>query len=339
MPLVTAEGDVLLLTGTSAGKMADNHRGDGTSLTNTQFERKVNAASHIDELVEIAEKINDKPRADKNSRHGGMASGGWDYYEAFFMDFDGRYYLVTISAAIGENGTVVYNVGQMQERDPSAINGSSANGGAQNEEASFDERDPSAISGSSANGGAKNEKASFDERLPSAIDGSSANGGALRGKASFGDRITFDASNVKEGLSGESSGADSTSYADTLREIQQSGTRQPTSYADDLAHVNELLQSATLSPRDQAYIQEDIADAQRSCDAAMKVITDPNATSEGRAQAVRRAIDALDYARQRIDDLGLPATQLGVSTAQDVLADIAEKLRRYLDEPGGFREP
>ena len=222
--------------------------------------------------MEVAEKARNKPKADKGNRHGNMASGGWDYYEAFFMDFDGRYYLVTISAAIGENGTVVYNVGQMQERDPSAINGSSANGGAQN------------------------EKASFEERRPSAIDGSSANGGALRGKASFGDRITFEASNVKEGLSGESLGADSTSYADTLREMQHPGARQPTSYADDLAHVNELLQNAALSSRDKAYIQEDIADAQRSCDAAMKVIVNPGITSEERAQAVQRAIDALDYA-------------------------------------------
>ena len=64
----------------------------------------------------------------------------------------------------------------------------------------------------------------------------------------------------------------------------------------------------------------------------MKVIADPSITSEERAQAVRRAIDALDYARERINDLGLPATQLGVSTAQDVLADLSERLRRLLDE-------
>ena len=128
------------------------------------------------------------------------------------------------------------------------------------------------------------------------------------------------------------------SYADTFREMQPPGARQSKSYADDLAHVNELLQNAELSPRDQAYIQEDIADAQRSCDAAMKVIVNPGTTAEERAQAVRRAIDALDYARQRIDGLGLPATQLGVSTAQDALADIAERLKPFLDDPGGFRE-
>lgn len=124
----------------------------------------------------------------------------------------------------------------------------------------------------------------------------------------------------------------SASYADTLREMQPPSARQSKSYADELAHVDELLQNAALSPRDQAYIQEDIADAQRSCDVAVKVIADPSATAEKRAQAVRRAIDALDYARGRIDDLGLPATRLWVSTAQDVLADIAERLKSYLLE-------
>ena len=167
------------------------------------------------------------------------------------------------------------------------------------------------------------------------------------------DTVTDTESDVKQDFSGESSNAksygrgfddfskdarrlptaeDSTSYANTLREMQQPGAWQPKSYADDLAHINELLQNAALSPRDKAYIQEDIADAQRSCDAAMKVIANPRTTSEERARAVRRAIDALDYARQRIDDLGLPATQLGVSTAQDALAEISEKLKPYLLE-------
>lgn len=125
---------------------------------------------------------------------------------------------------------------------------------------------------------------------------------------------------------------DASSYADTLREMQHPGARQSASYADELAHVDELLQNAALSPRDKAYIQEDIADAQRICNAAVKAIADPNATAEKRAQAVQRAIDALDYARGRINDLGLPATQLSVSTAQDALADITERLKSYLLE-------
>ena len=151
--------------------------------------------------------------------------------------------------------------------------------------------------------------------------------------ATTGDNIPQPPNAVKFGQSTP------TSYADTLREVQEPGMQQSMSYADELAHVNELLQSAALSPRDQAHIQADIADAQRSCDAAMKAVVNPGTTADERAQAVRRAIDALDYARQRVNDLGLPATQLGVSTAQDALTDIAEKLKAYLDNLGGFREP
>ena len=178
--------------------------------------------------------------------------------------------------------------------------------------------------------------ASSDASSAGALGGGGRGGMPDRSGASSattGDKIPQPPNGVKPGESAPAS------YADTLREMQQPGARQPVSYTDELAHVNELLQNAALPPRDQAYIQEDIADAQRSCDAAMKAIVNPNTTSEERAQAVRRAIDALDYARQRINDLGLPATQLGVSTAQDVLADISERLKPYWDELGGFREP
>lgn len=175
----------------------------------------------------------------------------------------------------------------------------------------------------------------------SAVSVVDALGGGSRGpkvassgasSATTGDNIPQPPNAVKSGQSAPAS------YADTLREMHHPGARQST-YADDLAHVNELLQNAALSPCDQAYIQEDIADAQRSCDAAMKAIVNPNATAEERAQAVRRAIDALDYARQRIDDLGLPATQREASVAQDALADISEKLKAYLDKLSGFGKP
>lgn len=54
-----------------------------------------------------------------------MASKGWTYRTAYFMDFDGKYYQVTISAAKNNSGTVVYNVGKMQERSIPQIGGSS----------------------------------------------------------------------------------------------------------------------------------------------------------------------------------------------------------------------
>lgn len=128
--LIGADGDELALTATSAGKLSDNHTSDGRTMSEAAFERKVNAASHIDELAQISVK-GDRNVVDHNSRHGGMASGGWNYRTAFFRDFDGKYYKITISTAQSADGRMIYNIGQMQERSIPQIDGSStANSGA-----------------------------------------------------------------------------------------------------------------------------------------------------------------------------------------------------------------
>lgn len=136
--LIGADGDELALTATSAGKLSDNHTSDGRTMSEAAFERKVNAASHIDELAQISVK-GDRNVVDHNSRHGGMASGGWNYRTAFFRDFDGKYYKITISTAQSADGRMIYNIGQMQERSIPQIDGSSAaNSGALRGDASVD---------------------------------------------------------------------------------------------------------------------------------------------------------------------------------------------------------
>lgn len=126
--LIAEDGDVLLLTRTSAGKLSDNHTSDGRTMSDAAFERKANAAAHIDELVEVSSK-GKKTIIDKDARHGDMASGGWNYRTAYFMDFDGKYYKTTISVAEGAGGSIVYNVGHMKEEAFPKIKGSYAEKG------------------------------------------------------------------------------------------------------------------------------------------------------------------------------------------------------------------
>ena len=134
--LIGADGDELRLTATSAGKLSDNHTGDGRTMSTEAFEHKASAASHIDELARTSIRGSKNVR-DYNNRHGDMASGGWNYRTAFFEDFDGTYYAVTISVAQGKDGSMVYNIGQMQERSIPQINGSSVpKNGAQRGDAS-----------------------------------------------------------------------------------------------------------------------------------------------------------------------------------------------------------
>ena len=148
--LIAEDGDILLLTQTSAGKLSDNHTSDGRTMSDTAFERKANAAAHIDELVEVSSR-GAKTTTDQNARHGDMASKGWNYRTAYFMDFDGKYYKTTISVAQGTDGSVIYNVGQMQERSAPQIDGSSGKPGAQRGNAS-----DSSIRQSSGNSQEKN---------------------------------------------------------------------------------------------------------------------------------------------------------------------------------------
>ena len=154
--LIGADGDELVLTATPAGKLSDNHTSDGRTMSEAAFERKVNAASHIDELAQVSVK-GDRNVVDHNSRHGDMASSGWNYRTAFFKDFDGKYYKVTISTAQSADGKMIYNIGQMQERSIPQINGSSAaDSGALRGNASVD----------SLSRGAQNVKLKFSMETP-----------------------------------------------------------------------------------------------------------------------------------------------------------------------------
>ena len=138
--LIGADGDELILTATSAGKLSSPYTSDGRTMSETAYERKANAAAHIDELAQVSTRGKNNV-SDAESRHGQMASEGWNYRTAFFMDFDGKYYKTTISVSQGADGKMIYNIGKMQERSIPQINGSSdVNTGAQRRDASSGNR-------------------------------------------------------------------------------------------------------------------------------------------------------------------------------------------------------
>lgn len=129
--LTTDSGDVLKITKDTAGKASfrnfvRDENGTMRRMTDAEYEAKLNAEAHIDELAQISERINKKPRKDETARngqpiHGELARNGWIYRKAEFQDFDGQRYRVTISTPDGNNGVVVYNVGKMQRRGSPAI--------------------------------------------------------------------------------------------------------------------------------------------------------------------------------------------------------------------------
>lgn len=118
----TIDGDVLTLTKAQTGdKARDNYKsvdGKRYEMTEKEFSVKLNIESHIDEIAETSRKLNRKPDEKNHS----FAKDGFTYRKAYFEDFDGQYYEVTLS--IGNDGekATVYNVGKIEEGIPPSAN-------------------------------------------------------------------------------------------------------------------------------------------------------------------------------------------------------------------------
>lgn len=114
----TEQGDLLTITKDTAYKSATRNQvknPDGTyrTMTDAEYRTKINASVHINELAQVSKKWN-KPNVPDTKKHK-FAKDGFSYRTAYFKDFDGKYYRLTIS--VGENGSVstVYNVGQLKK--------------------------------------------------------------------------------------------------------------------------------------------------------------------------------------------------------------------------------
>lgn len=114
--VITDSGDILTITRDTAGKAQFRNeilRADGTrsTLSNEELLTKLTAETHIDELAQISTKTNKLPVPDTKNHK--FAKDGFDYRRAYFEDFDGQYYKITMS--IGKNGNIntIYNIGRL----------------------------------------------------------------------------------------------------------------------------------------------------------------------------------------------------------------------------------
>lgn len=130
--LTAADGEIIKLTATTAEKGAFRNlwydrNGRPHRLSDAEYETKLNAEAHIDEIIETSEDKNKgRPNTpDENNLHGDMAKDGWRYRRAYFMDHDGKYYDLTLSVAYGRDGKVAYNIANIKERSFPQIHGSS----------------------------------------------------------------------------------------------------------------------------------------------------------------------------------------------------------------------
>ena len=115
LDIQTVEGDILTITKKETLKKArDNYKqiqGSKTKMSDDEFLVKLHAEAHIDELVEVAQKENKSGKPD-NKNHS-FAKGGFTYRIAYFQDFDGKYYEITLSIGNNNGVATVYNVGKI----------------------------------------------------------------------------------------------------------------------------------------------------------------------------------------------------------------------------------
>jgi len=113
--VLTDDGTVLTITKDTAGKAKfrnDIRMADGSmrKMSDSEYAAKLRAESHIDELAQIS-KLKNGPVPD--TKNHSFAKDGFVYRTAFFEDFDGQYYKVTMP--VGQNGEIntIYNVGKL----------------------------------------------------------------------------------------------------------------------------------------------------------------------------------------------------------------------------------
>ena len=133
--LPTDAGHILLLTERSAYKLSDRHKQDVKTkvrelLSDYDFAVKSRAAAHIDELIQVG--MFDNYKEDFEGNHNNdIGEDGFNYYNAFFKDIDGKYYIVQFSSGVNGEAETVYSIENVQKRKYSTNHGSSSNGGAQ----------------------------------------------------------------------------------------------------------------------------------------------------------------------------------------------------------------
>ena len=117
VPVVAIDGDVLYITKDSSGKARFRNEitlPDGTKrvMTDEEFAVKLRAETHIDEVAQVSKRGSENVPDYKNHP---FAKDGFNYRTAYFEDFDGSYYRLTLSVGINGEINTVYNVGKIKE--------------------------------------------------------------------------------------------------------------------------------------------------------------------------------------------------------------------------------
>lgn len=338
--LLTEDGDALLLTKDTAGKAKHAFRPDGSRMSDSEYETKLNAESHIDELAQISTRGRIRP--DVNGRHGDFAPKGWQYRTAYFQDFDGNYYRVQISVAQNDQGNIVYNIGDIRRRSPSTAgftaSGSSVKDGAQGGETSSENTIPQPTS-------SVNPPRTFSDELTRQLTGErestpptaeSTDTATEASATPFSEEIARQLGGGETRLSTQED-ADLKRQMDALRRQNQRLREQMRRTVEpemDAKSVRALSKSF-LKDYSSAYAVEDLSG--RLGELYKKIAGQTVSDQEARAEARAIAGDILDGSQTELNPLYGEYSDLRNELRTRAMT-ISPEYRADLDAEGGYNE-
>lgn len=126
----SSDGHELIISDDTVGKAVYNKKDGGqTVLTKEEFRRKLEAATHIDQLAEVSKYHKSKP--DNPDHPHNDIDGDWKYFTSFFEDSENgksKYYRVEFSV-MPKRKDIIYDITDFQKRKHPTITGSSSNSG------------------------------------------------------------------------------------------------------------------------------------------------------------------------------------------------------------------
>ena len=239
LEIETVDGEVLTLTKKETADKAryDKNPRNNRTMSASEFALKARIEAHIDEVAQVSQRKGDRVPA---KHEHDFSKDGFTFRTAYFRDFDGQFYEVTLS--VGHNGetATVYNVSKKKSAPQTVADatggGSVASGGTLSNNSISDTEENSNQNFEEDNGNGENRTAQGG-REDATAEGAGADVLSRNGRGTVGE-------SAGEQAGSDSAGGRNRAQAEQSRRIAERGNRK-TADGNVKCSAKELFASGT----------------------------------------------------------------------------------------------